>query len=211
MHDFSEELPGEDIFPVFHSNVTVSFWSFHCLSQLNSMADPLLENISTYFKSVMRALHLIVMFFFSVSRFSPSVNGSSSTCQFFWGKAGISFTHRAAGVVVWRMGTAALPGYTLPIWSGRMAIPDHVSSHRSAYHQHIFSSPLDHAGSSYRGRCTSSTVLWRAAMMKKLMFSFSLITDFFYRPKATYKAYLVCRMTTNFQSKKILCCTQNYM
>lgn len=46
---------------------------------------------------------------------------------------------------------------------------------------------------------------------EKIMFSFSLITDFFYGPKATYKAYLVCRMTTNFQSKKILCCTQNYM
>ena len=27
--DFSEELPGEDIFPMFHPYVTVSFWCFY--------------------------------------------------------------------------------------------------------------------------------------------------------------------------------------
>ena len=33
VHDFSEELPGEDIFPVFHPNVTVSFSSVYWSSE----------------------------------------------------------------------------------------------------------------------------------------------------------------------------------
>ena len=47
MPDFSEELPGENIFPLFHPYVTVSFWCFY-KGYARDVATKLLSNLTSW-------------------------------------------------------------------------------------------------------------------------------------------------------------------